>query len=112
MAKTAKRRLTVGEADFLKAIGVARQVADYPAASLIFSQGDEGTSVMFIQKGTVKLSVVSETGKEAVVGLLKSGDFLGEGCLAGQRPRNGSLPLTLSVSPHLAERLSRRLADS
>jgi CRP/FNR family transcriptional regulator, cyclic AMP receptor protein len=87
MGRIKKRPSGIGDHDFLKAAGVARQVAAYKASRVIFSQGDEGTSVMFIQKGTVKLSVVSNTGKEAVVGLLESGDFLGEGCLAGQRRR-------------------------
>jgi len=114
LAKTTKRRVTVGEADFLKAIGVARQVADYQAASLIFSQGDEGTSVMFIQKGTVKLSVVSETGKEAVVGLLKSGDFLGEGCLAGQRRRMATATALTRTTALVVEKheMAARLHDN
>jgi CRP/FNR family cyclic AMP-dependent transcriptional regulator len=71
----------------LEAAGVPGRHADYETAAVIFSQGDPGTTVMFIKKGTVKLSVVSTAGKEAVVGLLKSGDFVGEGCLAGQSRR-------------------------
>ena len=90
MAKTARPRKKAGSVrndDFLDAAGIARQVVDYRASTVIFSQGDEGASVMFIDKGTVKLSVLSRTGKEAVVGLLERGDFLGEGCLAGQARR-------------------------
>ena len=61
--------------------------ADYQTSAVIFAQGEPCSTVLFIKKGSVKLSVVSHGGKEAVVGLLKSGDFLGEGCLAGQSRR-------------------------
>ena len=60
---------------------------DYPASALIFSQGDASDSVLYIQLGTVKLSVVSQHGKEAVVGVLNAGEFFGEGALAGQPVR-------------------------
>ena len=87
MGKIRKRpRGAVGD-EFVEAAGVVRHVADYKAAAVIFAQGDAGTTVLFIRKGTVKLSVVSKAGKEAVVGLLERGDFLGEGCLAGQSRR-------------------------
>jgi len=69
---------------FLDSAGVARRVVEYRRSRKIYSQGDPATSVMFLQKGPVKLSVVNETGKEAVVAILGPGDFLGEGCLAGQ----------------------------
>jgi CRP-like cAMP-binding protein len=63
---------------------VARKVVEYRRSQKIYSQGDPATSVIYIQKGGVKLSVVNEVGKEAVVAILNPGDFLGEGCLAGQ----------------------------
>src|SRR5437867_10121418 len=69
---------------FLDSAGVARRVVEYRRSQKIDSQGDPATSVMYIQKGGVKLSVVNETGKEAVVAILGPGDFFGEGCLAGQ----------------------------
>jgi CRP/FNR family cyclic AMP-dependent transcriptional regulator len=69
---------------FLDSAGVARRVVEYRRSQKIYSQGDPATSVMYLQKGGVKLSVVNETGKEAVVAILGSGDFFGEGCLAGQ----------------------------
>jgi CRP/FNR family transcriptional regulator, cyclic AMP receptor protein len=72
---------------FLNSPGVARRVADYPPATGIFAQGDAADTVLYIQQGRVKLSVVSQTGKEAVVGVLGPGDFLGEGALAGQPVR-------------------------
>jgi CRP/FNR family cyclic AMP-dependent transcriptional regulator len=69
---------------FLDSAGVARRVVEYRRSQKIYSQGDPATSVMYLQKGGVKLSVVNETGKEAVVAILGSGDFFGEGCLASQ----------------------------
>ena len=58
-----------------------------PRGGVAFTQGDAATSVLFLQAGTVKLSVVSRAGKEAVVTLVKAGTFFGEGCLAGQPKR-------------------------
>lgn len=72
---------------FLASTKVARRVADYPRGSIIYSQGDTATSVMYVQRGRVKLSVVSAGGKEAVVGVLGRGHFFGEGCLAGHPTR-------------------------
>jgi CRP/FNR family transcriptional regulator, cyclic AMP receptor protein len=70
---------------FLDSAGVARKIVAYGRAQKIYAQGEPATSVMYIQSGGVKLSVVNEVGKEAVVGILGPGDFFGEGCLAGQR---------------------------
>jgi CRP/FNR family transcriptional regulator, cyclic AMP receptor protein len=72
---------------FLDSAGVARTIVEYQRKDTIFSQGDVCKEVMYIQKGQVKLSVVSNTGKEAVVAMLKPGDFVGEGGLAGQPVR-------------------------
>ena len=72
---------------FLDYAGVARTIVEFQAKDTIFSQGDIGKDVLYIQKGTVKLSVVSKTGKEAVVAMLKPGNFIGEGVLAGQPVR-------------------------
>jgi CRP/FNR family cyclic AMP-dependent transcriptional regulator len=69
---------------FLDSAGVARRVLGYQRSQKIYSQGDPATSVMYVQKGGVKISVVNEVGKEAVVAILGPGDFFGEGCLAGQ----------------------------
>ena len=69
---------------FLDSAGAARTIVEFQVKDTIFSQGDVGKDVMYIQKGTVKLSVVSKTGKEAIVAMLKPGDFVGEGALAGQ----------------------------
>jgi CRP-like cAMP-binding protein len=75
---------------FLDSAGVARKVTEFGKKERVFSQGDSAKNVLYIQKGGVRLSVVNETGKEAVVAILGPGDFFGEGCLAGQPIRIGS----------------------
>jgi CRP/FNR family transcriptional regulator, cyclic AMP receptor protein len=72
---------------FLDSTGVARRVVRYRASQRIYGQGGPATSVMYIQHGGVRLSVVNQVGKEAVVGILGPGNFFGEGCLAGQHIR-------------------------
>ena len=67
--------------------GVRLQRVEYAPATKIFAQGDPATSVMFVESGAVRLSVLSHAGKEAVVALLEAGHFFGEGCLAGQSQR-------------------------
>ena len=114
MAKTSKvRRVSRGE-KVLEGAGVPGRPADYKTAAVIFAQGEPGTTVMFIKKGTVKLSVVSSSGKEAVVALLKSGDFVGEGCLAGQSRRMATAtaltPTTMLILDKLE--MTKRLHDS
>jgi CRP-like cAMP-binding protein len=83
---------------FLDSAGIAKKIVQYRRAEGIFSQGDSCDGVMYIQKGGVKLSVRSKTGREAVVAMLGPGDFFGEGCLAGQPVRMGSATaITLST---------------
>jgi len=75
---------------FLDSAGVARKVVEFRRKEKIFSQGDAANSVLYIQEGAVRLSVISAAGKEAVVGMMGPRDFFGEGCLAGQPLRMGS----------------------
>ena len=75
---------------FLDSGGVSKTIAEYARDETIFTQGDPCGHVMYIQNGGVKLSVLSKTGREAVVAMLGPGDFFGEGCLAGQPIRIGS----------------------
>jgi CRP/FNR family transcriptional regulator, cyclic AMP receptor protein len=75
---------------FLDSAGVAKTIARYGRGETIFAQGDACDHVMYIQKGGVKLSVLSKTGREAVVAMLGPDEFFGEGCLAGQPTRMGS----------------------
>src|ERR1700723_4768454 len=69
---------------FLDSAGLKRKLVDFRKKETIFPQGDPAENVLYIQKGGVKLSVVNEVGKEAVVAILGPGDFFGEGCIAGQ----------------------------
>jgi CRP-like cAMP-binding protein len=86
---------------FLDSAGAARTIVEFQKRETIFSQGDVCKDVMYIQKGEVRLSVVSTNGKEAVVAILKPGDFVGEGGLAGQPLRiataSAATPATLLV---------------
>jgi CRP/FNR family transcriptional regulator, cyclic AMP receptor protein len=75
---------------FLDSAGLSKKIVEYGRNEAIFAQGDAGDSVMYIQQGGVKLSVISDAGREAVVAMLGPGDFFGEGCLAGQPVRIGS----------------------
>lgn len=79
---------------FLESAGVSRKVVKYARGAAIFTQGDPCEHVLYVQSGTVKLSVVSKSGREAVVAMLGAGDFFGEGCLAGQPIRMGSATAT------------------
>jgi len=86
---------------FLDTAGVARKVADFRRGESIYSQGDAADSVMYVQKGGVKFSVVNGSGREAVVAMFGPSDFFGEGCMAGQTIRMGTAtaitPTTLLV---------------
>src|SRR6266852_1432687 len=69
---------------FLTMIGKGKTHSDHPKNQTVFSQGDAAQAIFYVQKGKVKLTVVSQQGKEAVIAILGGGDFFGEGCLAGQ----------------------------
>jgi CRP/FNR family cyclic AMP-dependent transcriptional regulator len=75
---------------FLDTSGMARKIAEFQKDEQIYSQGDAAKSVLYIQKGNVKFSVVSPSGKVAVVAMLGPSDFFGEGCMAGQSLRMGT----------------------
>jgi CRP-like cAMP-binding protein len=75
---------------FLKSAGVVPRLVRFATGALVFSQGAQANSVFYIQDGGVTLSVLSAAGKEAVVAMLGAGDFIGEGCLAGQPLRMGT----------------------
>ena len=75
---------------FLDTAGVSRKIAEYRRNESIFTQGDAADSVMYVQQGGVKFSVVNGSGKEAVVAMFGPSDFFGEGCMAGQTVRMGT----------------------
>jgi len=82
-----KGKLPFSPTAFLAKVGEGRRQVKHRKGEVIFSQGEPAEAVFFIQQGKVKLTVVSEQGKEAVVAILAANDFFGEGCLAAQRVR-------------------------
>ena len=81
---------------FLTKASTGRSVSAYRKTQVVFTQGDPADAVFYIEKGQIKLTVVSERGKTAVVALLGRGDFFGEGCLAGQ-------PLRMATASAMSE---------
>ena len=75
---------------FLATIGEGRKILAVPKKQTIYAQGDEADAVFYIQKGKVRLTVVSKTGKEATIAIVSEKNFFGEGSLAGQVLRMGS----------------------
>jgi len=82
---------------FLAKIGDGRTIVKYRKDQIVFTQGEPADAVFYIQKGKVKITVVSEQGKEAVIAILATNDFFGEGCLAGQ-PRRMATVVTMMES--------------
>src|SRR5580765_1561229 len=89
---------------FLGSAGIAKRIVEYRRGESVFSQGDACEHVMYIQKGDVKLSVQSKAGREAVVAMLRVGEFFGEGCLAGQPVRMGTATATSRSSILLVDK--------
>ena len=89
---------------FLDSAGVAGKVKEVKKEEVIYSQGDAARNVIYLQEGSVKLSVVNAVGKEAVVGILGPGDFFGEGCLAGQSVRIGTATSITPCKLHVIEK--------
>jgi CRP/FNR family cyclic AMP-dependent transcriptional regulator len=86
--KSAKRQFDPHA--FLAKVGTGKTISKYRKGRIIYAQGEEADRIFYIQSGTVKVTVVSEQGKEAVVGILNSAQFFGEGCLNGQAVRVGT----------------------
>ena len=97
----AKKSASFDPQAFLDTAGVSKKVSEYRRGESIFTQGDGAFTVMYIQRGGVKLSVVNGSGKEAVVAMFGPTDFFGEGCMAGQTVRMATAtalaPTTLLV---------------
>jgi CRP-like cAMP-binding protein len=83
---------------FLKLAGVSPRTVRFKTDVTVFTQGAPANSVFYVQEGGVKLSVLSSTGKEAVVAMLGPGDFFGEGCLAGQPMRMGTAKAVMTTA--------------
>jgi CRP/FNR family transcriptional regulator, cyclic AMP receptor protein len=82
-----KRRRPFDAEAYLQSTGPARKVVKHRRGEVVFAQGDPADDVRYVQKGAIKISVLSRIGKEAVVAMLSPGDFFGEGALAGQTVR-------------------------
>ena len=87
---------------FLAKVGDGKTISKYQKDQIVFSQGNEADAVFYIQKGKIKLTVVSERGKEAVVGVLEPGHFFGEGCLNGH-------PLRVTTATAIDQSLITRI---
>ena len=85
--KTKKKRLLFDPKIFLAKAGQGKKILLYRNKQVVFSQADPADSLFYLEKGKIKLTVVSKQGKEAVVAILADGAFFGEGCLAGQQLR-------------------------
>jgi CRP-like cAMP-binding protein len=96
------KRRSFNPKTFLAKVGEGRSIRTYRKNELVFSQGDPADEVFYIQKGKVKVTVISEQGKEAVVAILEDDEFFGEGCLAGQMRRISTVAaLTESIIARL-----------
>ena len=99
-----KRKPAFNAQSFLDSAGLSKQIINYAKGAVVFSQGDRCKSVLYVQAGAVKLSVVSKGGREAVVAMLGAGEFFGEGCLAGQAVRMGTATATAPTSVLVIEK--------
>jgi CRP/FNR family cyclic AMP-dependent transcriptional regulator len=90
LVAASKKHIKFDPKTFLSTINGGRKIATFSKKRTIFAQGDSSDAIFYIQKGRVKLTVVSNTGKEATIGILDEGDFFGEGCLTGQTLRMSS----------------------
>jgi len=89
---------------YLESAGPARRVVKYRRGEVVYAQGDAGDDIRYLQKGAIKLSVLSRIGKEAVVAMLVPGDFFGEGALAGQSVRIGTATAAVASSVLIIEK--------
>jgi CRP/FNR family cyclic AMP-dependent transcriptional regulator len=103
-AKAARSPALFDAQTFLDSAGIARRMVEFRAHAVVFSQGDPSDTVMYVQKGGVQLSVVSETGKQAIVATLGPGEFFGEGALAGQPVRMGTASATVATTVLVIEK--------
>lgn len=115
---THKKKLPFRTAKFLAEAGTGKTLAAIDDGKVVFAQGDPADAVFYIQKGKVKITVVSETGKEAIIAVLGPGDFFGEGCLTAQQHRMATATAMSACSvmriekPTVVEALQREPAFS
>ena len=99
-----KQKLDFDLEAYLESTGKARKLVQYRQGEVVFSQGESGDDVRYLQKGAVKISVLSHSGKEAVVAMLAPGDFFGEGALGGQTVRIATATATMASSVLVIEK--------
>jgi CRP/FNR family cyclic AMP-dependent transcriptional regulator len=99
-----KQRSGFDVSGYLQSAGPARRVVKYRRGEVIYAQGDAGNDIRYLQKGAVKLSVLSRVGREAVVAMLVPGDYFGEGALAGQSVRIGTATAAVASSVLIIEK--------
>jgi CRP/FNR family transcriptional regulator, cyclic AMP receptor protein len=87
MKKNKKTKILFDPKEFLASVGEGKTITKYSKEEIVFSQGDPADAVFYIQKGQIKLTVISEQGKEAVVAILRPAQFFGEGCMNGHSVR-------------------------
>jgi CRP/FNR family cyclic AMP-dependent transcriptional regulator len=104
-ARTRKQR-AFEPREFLARNGLGRDILELEKKNTVFSQGDAADAVFYIQKGKVKLTVVSERGKEATIALLGPGDFVGEECIAAIQPQR--LTTAAAITPCTILKISRK----
>jgi CRP/FNR family cyclic AMP-dependent transcriptional regulator len=104
LAKSQLKKTSFNAKAFLSKVGDGRNLEHYPKGRAVFHQGEAADAVFFIQKGKVKVTVVSEQGKEAVVAFMSADDFIGEACLAGQTQR---IATATAVADSMIVRLER-----
>ena len=97
-----KAKLSFNPKAFLAKVGDGKTISKYQKGQIVFLQGDVGDAVFFIQKGKIKLTVISERGKEAVVGILGPDHFFGEGCMNGH-------PLRVTTATAIDQSLITRI---
>ena len=90
---------------FLAKVGDGKTVSEYNKDEIVFSQGDVADAIFYIQKGRLKLTVISEQGKEAIIAILEPGQFFGEGCLNGHGLR---VATTTAMGDCVVTRIERR----
>jgi CRP/FNR family cyclic AMP-dependent transcriptional regulator len=101
-----RAKLAFQPAAFLANTGLGRTIVDLKKGQSIFSQGDAADAVFYVQKGRVKLTVISKRGKEATIALLGAGKFVGEECIAAIQPQRMST--ATSITPAILLRIERK----
>jgi CRP-like cAMP-binding protein len=105
LSNTRRKKLAFEPEDFLAQTGLGRTIADLKKGQTVFSQGDAANAVFYVQKGRIKVTVISKRGKEATIALLGAGNFLGEECIAAIQPQR--MATATAITPSTILRIDR-----